>query len=138
MAYRKRRPGNKGKTCQRRQRVYVKGYGWAWRCKSYSKSGGKRSSSKRSGYRKGRRPFNKGKSCMEWGINSLGHVTCRSYGAVYGGKKKNRRRSRPNFSTVTMRSMPSSRYTSNTSRIPGSAYMPGYSSSGGVPSYMAL
>lgn len=106
MAYRsrRRRPSNKGKTCKRRQRVWVKGQGWAWRCKSYSKgrrSSGSRRSSSRSGYRRGHRPFNKGKTCVEVGINKLGRLTCRSYGAVYGGAKKNRRRSKQGYSPIS-------------------------------------
>ncbi len=98
MAYKK--SWVRGRKCVRRKRVRVKGQGYAMRCASYGpKRSGYRKGKKR-GYRKGKAPFNKGKSCLDWGLNKRGKLTCRSYGAVYGDKKKNRRRSRPGVSTV--------------------------------------
>lgn len=93
-----RRPANKGKKCVRRKRVRVRvargRYVMALRCASYGRR------SKHRGRRRGRRPFNKGVKCREWGLNRLGRRTCRSYGGVYGDKKKNRRRSRPSDTFV--------------------------------------
>ena len=89
MAYgRRRRAPNKGKTCKRYKRVRMRGNGIVRRCASY---GAKRGSTW--GHR--RRPYNRGKKCVEMGLNRLGKPTCRSYGKVYGGKFKNRRKSRP-------------------------------------------
>lgn len=39
---------------------------------------------KRTGFRKGHVPFNKGRSCQRTGRNILGYRTCRSYGASRG------------------------------------------------------
>lgn len=111
----------RGRKCLRRKRVRVKGRGYAMRCAKYGpkRSGGKSRSKSRgrrkTGYRKGKRPFNKGVSCKVWGVNKRGIRTCRSYGAVYGDKKKNRRRSRPYYGPDA----PSS-YAHN---IPGGAYI---------------
>ncbi len=101
MAYRK--SWIRGRKCLRRKRVKMRGNGYVMRCAKYGpKRGGgsrskKRSKSRkrRTGYRKGHAPFNRGRRCVEKGLNKRGIVTCRSYGAVYGDKKKNRRRSRP-------------------------------------------
>ena len=92
MAYRRKKSrGTRGKRCVRRKRVHVRGLGMAWRCAKYS------GSRKRKSYRRRKRPFNKGRKCIEKGVDKNGRETCRSYGAVYGGKRKNRRRSRPRF-----------------------------------------
>jgi len=144
--------------CARYKKVRMKGNGLVRRCAKYksgpprrkglyAKAGGyrrKKSRSKR-GYPRGKRPYNKGRHCVEKGINKRGHVTCRSYGATYGGKKKNRRRSRPSTPHVPFTSMrpqdlwrniqdrsqamhnePRRNFRRN---IPGGGY---------VPSYMAL
>lgn len=102
MSYRKRRSPTKGKRCVRYRRVRVRGQGMARRCVKYAgrrsagySRKGKSRSKKRGYFRRGHRPFNKGKRCVEWGRNKRGKRTCRSYGKVYGGKYKNRRRSRP-------------------------------------------
>lgn len=98
MSYRrKKRAPNKGRKCIRRQRVKMRGNGYVLRCAKYGpKRGAGHTRRKKRGKRRGHRPFNKGRTCVEKGINKLGHETCRSYGKVYDGKKyKNRRKSRP-------------------------------------------
>lgn len=97
MAYRRgHRPKNKGKRCTRYKRVHVKGQGYARRCVKF---GGRKTSARRK-HRRGKRPFNKGKKCVEFGLDRRGRIRCRSYGAVYGGKRKNRRKTRPGMSPV--------------------------------------
>lgn len=95
MAYR-RRGSLRGRHCTRYKRVRVRGAGVQRRCAKYSGSH-RASSTKR---HRGRRPFNKGKHCVEYGVGKHGKVVCRSYGKVYGGKVKNRRRTRPGSSPV--------------------------------------
>jgi hypothetical protein len=144
--------------CVRYKKVRMKGNGLVRRCAKYkggpprrkglyAKAGGyrrKKSRSKR-GYPRGHRPYNKGKSCVSWGLNKRGVRTCRSYGATYGGKKKNRRKSRPSGVRAPFTSMrPADIWRNIQSRsqamhneprrnirhdIPGGGY---------VPSYMAI
>ena len=93
MAYRRgHRPRNKGKKCSRYKRVYVKGQGYARRCARF---GRRKSTAGRRKRRRGFKPYNRGRKCVEKGYNKHGKLVCRSYGAVYGGKRKNRRRTRP-------------------------------------------
>lgn len=97
MAYR-RRGGPKGRKCIRRKRVRVRGQGMALRCVKYGakRSGGGSRSRRRKGYRRGHRPFNKGRKCIEKGLNRRGRVVCRDFG---GKRLKNRRRSRPLYAS---------------------------------------
>lgn len=99
MSYRKRRSPTKGKRCVRYRRVRVRGQGMARRCVKYAgrSAGRSRKKKRRGGFRRGSRPFNKGKKCVAWGRDRRGRRTCRSYGKVYGGKYKNRRRSSPDI-----------------------------------------
>lgn len=77
--------------CTRYKRVRVRGQGTAKRCAKYSggkrrasSSGSRRKGSKRrkSAYKRGHRPFNKGKKCVSMGRSRSGRPVCRSYGAV--------------------------------------------------------
>jgi hypothetical protein len=131
--------------CARYKKVKMKGNGLVRRCAKYksgpprrkglyAKAGGyrrKKSRSKR-GYPRGHRPYNKGRRCVEKGINKRGHVTCRSYGATYGGKKKNRRRSRPSTPDIRdiiaerMRAIHNEPRRNFRRNIPGGGYVPSW------------
>jgi len=85
--------------CVRMKKVRMKGNGMVRRCAKYSgrkrRAGGyrKRSAAKRrasGGYRRGHRPFNKGKTCKTWQTNKRGIRSCKSY----GGKPRRRRDTR--------------------------------------------
>jgi hypothetical protein len=88
---RSRAPGmaRRGSKCRRYKRVRVRGQGIARRCASYG--GGRRR-----GYRKGRRPFNKGKKCVSWGsrftLKSGEKRYCRSFGASPAWRLRKKRR----------------------------------------------
>jgi len=109
MAY-KRKSWIRGRKCTRKRRVRVRGQGTALRCVAWGpkRSGGssprrRKASNKRRSKARGRKPWNKGKTCQDWGVGPSGKVVCRSYGKVYGGKVKNRRRSKPGQSDVSNR-----------------------------------
>jgi hypothetical protein len=148
MAY-KRKSWIRGRKCTRKRRVRVRGQGTALRCVAWGpkRSGGSsprrssKASNKRRSKARGRKPWNKGKHCIEQGIGPSGKVVCRSYGKVYGGKVKNRRRSTPNYSDVSNRVGTYAERVRNRSMIPGGGYI-GYrgdaSASDGTPSWMAL
>ena len=80
--------------CTRFKRVRSRHGGTVRRCANFS--GGKRRRARAAGgrrrrrgggYRRGHRPFNKGKRCKRLGVNRRGIVTCRSY----GGRRRARR-----------------------------------------------
>lgn len=76
--------------CARKKYVYSKKLRKrVKRCASYSGGYRRRASSRRrrGGYRRGHRPFNKGRSCVSFGVNRLGRRSCRSY----GGQPRTRR-----------------------------------------------
>jgi hypothetical protein len=56
------------------------------RCKRFGGSGRRASSGRRGGYRKGRRPANKGRKCQQYGIGPSGRVKCMSFGGRRSGK----------------------------------------------------
>lgn len=80
--------------CTRYKRVRVRGGGMQRRCAKFSggrpRARGYRKSKSRkraNSYRRGHRPFNKGRKCVSTGVNKRGIVTCRSYGGK-GGKRR--------------------------------------------------
>lgn len=93
--------------CIRFKRVRVRGAGIQRRCAKYSgrkrprsrgygkakrrASGGYRKAKRIGSYKRGHRPFNKGRRCVSKGVNRKGRVTCRSYGGR-GAKSKGRGR----------------------------------------------
>jgi hypothetical protein len=71
--------------CAGYKRVRTRSGKYVKRCAKY-KGGSPRSRSSRSsrGYRRrghGRRPYNKGRKCVQMGVNRRGVGVCRSYGA---------------------------------------------------------
>jgi hypothetical protein len=112
--------------------------GTVLRCRSFGgrkASGRKRTS--RSRYKKGRRPYNKGKKCVAWGRNKLGRQSCVSYGGGktgYGSPANRARRAAIGKSTNANRVAAAyanslragSRYTTGASGgrpIPGGGYI---------------
>lgn len=80
--------------CTRYKKVRMKGNGLVKRCAKYAgrkrRAVGyrKRSAAKRrasGGYRRGHRPFNKGKHCVKFKTNKRGIRTCASYGGTPKG-----------------------------------------------------
>lgn len=131
MAYRRgHRPRNKGKKCTRYKRVYVRGQGYARRCARF---GRRKSTAGRRKRRRGFRPFNKGRKCKEKGYNKHGKLVCRSYGAVYGGKRKNRRRTRAQGASYSnkLHNLARRGYDANETRY-------GFPVEEGTPSWMAM
>jgi hypothetical protein len=81
----------RGSHCLKRKRVYSRALGKrVWRCADYGRGSGRaRSSSRaRSRYRRGRRPYNKGKKCRAMGTNRAGKPVCRSYGSTSGWRSR--------------------------------------------------
>ena len=106
----------RGSHCVRYKRVRVRGGGTQRRCAKFS-GGSRRSTRTRSRYRRGKRPFNKGKKCVRKGVNKRGFVVCRSYGSTSGWRYKGRKaETRPSRLLGTGSRAP----------IPGGGYIPYY------------
>jgi len=75
--------------CTRRKLVYSKKlHKKVRRCVSFSGRTRGRKSRRRAGYRRGHRPFNKGKHCVAYALNKRGVRSCVSYGG--SGARKSR------------------------------------------------
>lgn len=73
--------------CLRKKRVRSKLGGTVMRCAKFS--GGRRGKPRsRARYRRGKRPFNKGKTCVAMGRSRTGKPVCRSYGSRSGWRSK--------------------------------------------------
>lgn len=67
--------------CTRYKRVRVRGGGIQRRCAKFGGGRARSSSSrKRRGYKRGHRPFNKGRKCTSFGVGKHGKPVCRSFG----------------------------------------------------------